>query len=137
MTLSKTGIAAISCIPLIALAALAALKANDADGNDIRAPFAENRRASRSGIKQATFAFQPPTRDEILNMPSKDWANKLTADYPHLGAETRVDVIRLAGDLRQAVAEGLDPQGEEADTYVETIGILLAGANLEASPESR
>lgn len=68
---------------------------------------------------------------EVLTMGPEDWRERFENDFTELDPGIRDEIVMLAGELRNDIANGIPPQGEEARAYAEVILTLLAGPEVD------
>ncbi|MBC7980416.1 MAG: hypothetical protein H7Y36_07630 [Armatimonadetes bacterium] len=93
-------------------------------------PPSDNARLTSSDRAKANFDLESisksdPTIEQVLAMGPADWESKFDSGYEKLDPEFKQEVIMLAGELRNAIEAGDDPESEELKSYAETILILL------------
>ncbi len=66
----------------------------------------------------------PPIRPEASTV--RHWKLQLAENRVEMNAERRLIILELADELDRAIANGLDPDGEDARTYQEAMHVLLA-----------
>ncbi len=90
--------------------------------------------APAGGVPQRTKAA--PTRQaarparaldsiSVGKITPQEWPARLDADFPEVPPEMREQIVLLSGELRKSIEGGLDPAGDEARAYGETILVLL------------
>jgi len=65
------------------------------------------------------------TTDGVVMIRPDEWEARFQTQYQDVDPEIRSEVVQLAGELEDFIAKGLDPKGEEAQTFGETILTLL------------
>jgi len=73
----------------------------------------------------------PPAARELTikaatMIPPEEWESRFRTEYQDVDPEIRSEIVVLAGELKNSITGGLDPDGEEARAYGETILVLLA-----------
>jgi hypothetical protein len=62
---------------------------------------------------------------EIVRLRPEDWRERFRRVHPDLPGETRQDILQLAAGLQDHLAEGGDPQGEDARVFGDAIRALM------------
>ncbi len=85
---------------------------------------AEGTRAPASDSPRS-IASEPGGKP-IVTMGPADWTAAFQSSFQGVNADYKAEIVLLAGELQDEIAEGLDPASEDAKAYVEVIETLLS-----------
>ena len=71
------------------------------------------------------------THVDVVGMKPAQWAERFQVMRPNVPAEITDEIVVLAGELQGELEGGLDPQGEDARAYTETMLTLLSEGALD------
>lgn len=106
---------------LLAVAAVAFIAAKP-DVRNQDSPVAED----RASKVLATPPPRSPALREVVQMGPEEWRERFGMDLADVAPEIRDDILHLAGELQEMLAEGADPRGEDARGHAAAIRQLLA-----------
>ncbi|GAA5483391.1 hypothetical protein Hsar01_02622 [Haloferula sargassicola] len=73
----------------------------------------------------------PLSHEVVTRMGGDDWQARFTRDDGGVSAENREAIVELAGELQWALSHGAEPDGPDAQVYVETILTLANDRSAE------
>lgn len=85
---------------------------------------------SREGVADPVRKIQL-THEDVVGMKPVQWAERFQGMRRNVPAEITDEIVVLAGELQDELEGGLDPQGEDARAYTETMLTLLSEGALD------